>query len=203
MSMLSSLSKICEGSSCLVEQPALRLPKGNVSHQTHQLPHVLELLCDSVLCSVALYVPLMCQMHFLVLFRGCSLTFAVSFCQVPGTLCSAPGCLLFHPACLHESLPTWGSEQMCFPCLDSLVFWTSEISTWPSCLGGISTPRAEVGPLGFGGQSSLPCITLSALMTLKSGTSLAVERVSGEQRQPRLFSGFNLHWSAKEQRNKM
>lgn len=210
LSELSSLSKICEGSFCWWSSLAPRLPRGDVSHQTPQLPHVLEPLCGSTLCSMARHhyiMLLMCQMHFLVLFRRCSLTFAVSFCRVPGTLHSPPGRLLFHPACLRASLRTWGSEQMCFPCLDSLVFWTSGISTWLSCPGGFLLHEQRLDPWAFlwGGlpdawQSSLPYVTLSALMTSKSGTSLAGERVSGVflQRQPTLFSGFNSYWSAKE-----
>lgn len=187
-----------------------------MSHQTHEVPHVLELLCGSILCFLACchcVMLLMCQMHFLALLRRCSLTFAVSFCQVPGTLYSASGRLVFHPTCLRASLQTWGSEQMCFPCLDSLVFWTSEISTWPSCRGvfllheqicrGWTPGLSSRAGRPMRGQNSLPYVTLSALMASKSGTSLAVERVSGVQKQPRLFSGFNLYWSAKEERNKM
>lgn len=179
--------------------------------QSPQLPHVLELLCGSILCSMACchcVMLLKCQMHFLALFRRCSLTFGVSFCQVPGTLHSASGPLLFHPACPCASLWTWGSEQMCFPCLDSLVFWTSGISTWLSCPGGflLHEQRQRGWTPGLSSragrpmrrQSSLPYVMLSALMTLKLGTSLAVERVSGVQRQPTRFSGFNLYWSAKE-----
>lgn len=182
-----------------------------MSHQIHKLPHVLGLLCSSTLCSMApchCVTPLMCQMHFLTLFRRCSLTFAVSFRQASGTLRSTSGRLLFHPACLRASLRTWGSEQMCFPCLDSLVFWTSEVSTWPSCLGGFllheHIQRGWTPGLSSGagrpvrGRSSLPYVTLSAPMILKPGTSLAVERVSGVQEQPRLLSGFNLYWSVKE-----
>lgn len=166
-------------------------------HQTHKLPHVPELLCGSILCSMAhchCAMLLMCQMHFLVLFGRCSLTFAVSFCQVPGMLYSSPGQLLFHPACLSASLRTWGAEQMRFPCLDLLVFWTSGVSTWPSCPGGFllheQIHRAWTPGLSSRagrptrGQSSLPCVTLSALMTLKSGTSLAMERVSGCRSSP-------------------
>lgn len=87
----------------------LRLPNGDVSNQTPKLPHVLKLFCGSILCFMArchCVTLLTCQMRFLTLFKRCSLTFPVSFCQVPETLKSASTRRVFNPACLCASLWT-------------------------------------------------------------------------------------------------
>lgn len=55
------------------------------------------------------------------------------------------------------------------------------LDPWAFLSGGLPKPWAE----------RLPDVTLSALMASKSGTSLAGERVSGVQKQPRLLSAFN------------
>jgi len=110
----------------------------------------LMVSCGSVLCFMACchhVMLLVCRMHFLTLFKRCSLTFPESSCQVLETLKSASSRPVFNPTCFCASLNLGVCANVfCLSGLVSFLNIRNQHVTFLCCAvlsGGICAPRAD------------------------------------------------------------